>query len=180
MIKTFHINSSFINKLSVRRALLLDSLPESLLAKFQFLWTGEYSGNNLLNDLGSDVITVTGKDWSTKYIPPNTTATFSVPNNATYISADGTDDFWFNSSDVLQQKNHADLIASTTMRTFIKYSDFDPYKVYAIGILKSGETLTSSEENIVSKFFKLWLFYFGTYSDYGYLKDNRTYCDGNA
>jgi len=98
-------------------------LSAALKAKFLYLWTGRYDGDNLLSNIGPEVITVTGKDWSTIYINPDTTATFAVPNNATFIAADGTDDFWFDAADALQQKTHTELIESTTERTFVHYSD---------------------------------------------------------
>jgi len=174
MIRSFLINANAVNRIAARSA-LREVMPDSLKAKFLFLWVGDYDGDNLLDSLGSAaVITVTGKDWLTRYIPPDTSATFSVTDNADFLAADGTDDFWFDAADSLESKIHADLIISETERTFIKYSDFEPYNVYAIGILKDGEVLTETEKNIVSKFFKLWIFYFGTFSDYGYLKDNRT------
>lgn len=159
---------------SIGSGSFVDVLPEELKAKFLFLWTGKVDGDHLLNDLGEDFITITGKDFTGSIIPPNTEATFAVPENATYLAADGSDDWWFSVADILQQKTHEDLISGTTGRTFIKYADFPPYNVYIIGILKTGETLTDDEKNTLSRYFKLWLFYFGTYSDYGYLKDNRT------
>lgn len=149
------------------------SMPKALRDKFLFLWTGGYSGNDLKDSLGSSaVISVTGKDWTTRYIPQNTSATFSVPDNATFLSADG-DNFWFDTLDVRQQKTHADLIASTTMRTFIKYADFEPYNIYAIGILKAGEIITDADKITLNKFFKLWAEYWGELMDSGYMKDNR-------
>lgn len=150
-------------------------LPAYLKAKFLYLWTGRYSGDNLLNNLGAEVITVTGKDWSTVYISPDTTATFAVPDNATFLAADGTDDFWFNGSDVLQQKTHAELIESTTTRTFVHYSDEEPYNISGIGILKDGETISESERIILTKYFKLWVQYWSTtMMEVGHLKTNRT------
>jgi hypothetical protein len=148
-------------------------LSPSLRAKFLYLWTGSYEGDDLLSDLGNEVIAVTGKDWGTSYITPDTSATFAVPDNATFLAADGSDDFWFDDSDVLQQKDHADLIASATLRTFIKYADFEPYNVYAIGILKAGEVLTDSDKIELNRFFKLWAEYWGVLMDSGYVKDNR-------
>lgn len=149
------------------------SMPKALRDKFLFLWTGGYSGNDLKDRLGSSaVISVTGKDWTTRYIPQNTSATFSVPDNATFLSADG-DNFWFDTLDVRQQKTHADLIASTTMRTFVKYADFEPYNIYAIGILKAGEIITDADKITLNKFFKLWAEYWGELMDSGYMKDNR-------
>ena len=128
------------------KSVAIDRLPDSLLTKFLYLWTGKFNGDNLLSDLDTDVITVTGKDFTSTYIPETSTATFAVPNNATYLAADGADDFWFNVADVLQQKTFAELIASATLRTFIKYTDFAPYNVSAIGILKDGEILTDAEK----------------------------------
>ena len=150
-------------------------LPAYLKAKFRYLWTGRYSGDNLLNNLGAEVITVTGKDWSTVYISPDTTATFAVPDNATFLAADGTDDFWFNGSDVLQQKTHTELIESTTLRTFVHYSDEEPYNISGIGILKNGEKISDSEQIILTKYFKLWVQYWSTtMMEVGHLKTNRT------
>lgn len=158
----------------VGRGMSKNKLSAALLAKFLFLWTGRYDGDDLLSDLSSDVITVTDKDWTGRYIPPTTSATIAVPDTSTYVDADGSDDFWFDGSDVLQEKTHADLIASETSRTFVKYSDFDPYNVYAIGILNAGETLTDSDKIELNRYFKLWVQYWGTtMMDSGYMKDNR-------
>lgn len=152
----------------------MQGLPASVRSKFLFLWTGRYVADDLANDLDEDVITVTGKDWTSKFISPDTEAIFSVPDNATYLGADGADNFWFDGSDILQTKTHADLIASTTERTFVKYADFEPYNVYAIGILKEGEILSDSDKNTLTRFFKLWVQYWGTVlSEGGYMKDNR-------
>lgn len=149
-------------------------LSAELMAKFLFIWTGKYDGDHLKDDLGgSAVITVTDKDWATSYIPPDTAATFVVPDNATFLAADGEDEFWFDGAEALQQKTHADLIASSTLRTFIKYSDFEPYNVYSIGILKDGETLTDEDKIELNRFFKLWAEYWGVMMDSGYMKDNR-------
>jgi hypothetical protein len=145
-------------------------MTEALKEKFLYLWSGKYDGDNLLSDLNDDVITVVNKDWETKYIPETTTGTFSTPDTAEYQNAD-TDNFWF-ALGVLQ-KTHTHLIESETERTFIKYSDFEPYNIYAIGILKAGEVLTESDKKALDRYFKLWLFYWGTFSDSGYLKDNR-------
>lgn len=149
-------------------------LPAALRAKFLFLWTGKYDGDNLKDDLGgAAVITVTGKDFITRHIPPDTAATFAVPDNATFLAADGADDFWFNASDVLQHKTHGNLIASTTLRTLIKYADTEPYYVYGIGILKEGEILTDGEKIMLNTYFRLWAEYWGELMDSGYMKDNR-------
>jgi len=148
------------------------SLPSELLDKFLFLWTGKYHGDNLLSDLSSDEITVTSKDWITKYIPEESASTFAAPIGAVYLNADGTDDFWYNGANVRQQRTHTDLISYDPQRTFIKYSDFAPYYVYAISVLKTGEVLTDSDKNILSRFFKLHIMYFDAWNDFGYMKDN--------
>lgn len=178
MILASNVNRPRVNSLGIRDLRKAFGLPADLLAKFLFLWTGDYDGDNLLSDLGSEVITVTGKDWATTDIPPDTTATFAVPDNATFLAADGTDDFWFDVADTLLQKTHANLISSETMRTFIKYTDFEPYNVSAIGILKDGEVLTDADKILLNKFFKLWVQYWGTtMMDSGYMKDNRTFVE---
>ena len=149
-------------------------LPAALRAKFLFLWSGKYDGDNLKDDLGgAAVITVTDKDWTTNFIPPTTAATFAVPDNATFLAADGADDFWFDASDTLLQKTHANLIASTTARTFIKYADTAPHNVIGIGILKAGETLTDGEKIKLNRYFRLWAEYWGEMMDSGYMKSNR-------
>ena len=153
---------------------LHNGLPTALKAKFLFLWTGKFSGDNLKNDLDATVITVTGKDFTSRFIPGDSEATFAVPDNATYIAADGADDLWFNVADVLQQLAVADLIAGSTARTFVKYSDFEPYDIRAIGILKTASTLTEADQLVLTKYFKLWTQYFGyTMFETGYMKDNR-------
>jgi len=149
-------------------------LPSALRSKFLFVWTGKYDGDNLKDDLGgAAVITVTDKDWTTSFIPPTTAATFAVPDNATFLAADGADDFWFDASDTLLQKTHANLIASTTARTFIKYADVTPHNVIGIGILKAGETLTDGEKIKLNRYFRLWAEYWGEMMDSGYMKSNR-------
>lgn len=176
MILASNINRPRVNNLGIRDIRKTFGLPPELLAKFLFLWTGSYNGDNLLSDLGPEVITVTDKDWITNYIPPYTLATLAVPDNATFLAADGTDDWWFNVGNALLQKTHANLISSETIRTFIKYTDFEPYNVSAIGILKEGEVLTDADKIKLNKFFKLWVQYWGeTMMDSGYMKDNRIF-----
>ena len=149
-------------------------LPAALRAKFLFIWIGKYDGDNLKDDLGgAAVVTVTGKDWTTNFIPPTTAATFAVPDNATFLAADGADDFWFNAGNTLLQKTHTNLIASTTTRTFIKYADTAPHNVIGIGILKTGEVLSAGEIIKVNRYFRLWAEYWGEMMDSGYMKSNR-------
>jgi hypothetical protein len=149
-----------------------DTLPQELKEKFLFLWTTK-EGDNLMNLLGTDQVTITGKDFATSYIPEDTVATFAVPDNATYLAADGADDFWFNSSGVLQQKTLTNLISASPQRTFFKYADFAPFNGYALGILKAGEVLSESDKISLNRYFKLWAYYWGVLMDSGYTKDNR-------
>lgn len=123
-----------------------------------------------------DTLIVTGKDWSTSYIPATTTATFAIPNDSKYIQADHVyDNFWVTIAQVINQKTHADLIASETERTFVKYADDTPYHIYAIGILKSGTTLTEAEKILITKYFDLWVQYWSPVMlSVGHLKTNRT------
>lgn len=161
------------NYLTSRRVRSI-GLPSELLDKFLFLWTGKYSGDDLQSILDDSVITVTNKDWTGRFIPDGSSATFAVPDNATYLVADGTDDFWFDGADSPQEITHAELIVSTTMRTFVKYNDVSPFDVSAIGILKAGEVITESDEDILSKYFRLSAQYFGIDFNFnGYFKDNR-------
>jgi hypothetical protein len=158
--------------LSSRRA---EGLSPDLLAKFELLWEAGYNGDNLQSIINSDVITVTGKDWTGKFIPETTSATFAVPNNATYLACDGTDDFLFDDEDTLIQNTFADLIGYDPQRTFIKYSDFEPYEVSKWGILKADAVLTDGDKNELSRYFKLHIMYFDEWNDYGYNKDNVGY-----
>lgn len=148
-------------------------LSATLGAKFLLLWEGAYSGDNLKSDLDAAVITTSAKDWDSKYIS-DTDSTFAAPDNATYIAAD-TDNFWFTSLGVQNQVTFDQLIASETLRTFVKYSDFEPWKIYAIGILKADATLTEADKDELTRYFKLWPTYFGDMREFGYMKDNRIF-----
>lgn len=147
---------------------------ETVRAKLLYLWTVNFTGDDLDNDLGDGVITVTGKDFSTEYIPDSSNATFAVPDTAEYLAADGDDNFWFDSGGNLQQKTVDELILSETMHTFVKYEDTSPYNISAIGILKDGEVLTEADKEALNTYFRLWFIYWGTIMDSGYMKDNRT------
>lgn len=163
-----------ISGLGIRPNIIMrDFLPGYLMDKFLLLWLKKYSGENLQSDLGDDVITVNGKDWITTRIP-DTDATFSVPENATFLAADGSDEFWFDGEGNLQQKTFTQLIESTTLRTFVKYTDFEPYEISAIGILKADAVLTENDIILVTRAFKLWAQYWGLeLMEQGYMKDNR-------
>jgi hypothetical protein len=151
----------------------LNFTPE-LLAKFLLIWAGKYSDDNLSSELDSSVIVCTGKDFLTQHIPESSEATFALTDNATNIAADSSDHFWFDSEGTLQQKIFADLIASSTQRTFIKYTDFEPYNVSMIGILKEEAVLTEDDKVLLTRIFKLWTQYWGeVLMEQGYMKDNR-------
>lgn len=152
-------------------AILASGLPARTRDKLLFLWTGKFSGNNLLSDLDASVITVTSKDFSTDYIPATSAATFAIPDNATYKGAD-TDNFWHSGSTILQ-KTVAQMVATDNDRTFFRYADEAPYHLDAMAIAKADATFDSIDQDNLSKFFWLWLYYFGTLNDYGHLKENR-------
>ena len=173
MLKSFGINSVQANRLGVLRSAISEAMPAALLAKFLYLWSGKYDGDDLLSNIDATVITVTDKDWSTTFIPATSSSTFSVPDNATFIAADGDDNFWFDIADTLLQKTLTNLIESTTLRTFVKYADIVPHNVFGIGILKEGEILTDEEKIKLNHYFRLWAEYWGVLMDSGYMKDNR-------
>jgi hypothetical protein len=139
---------------------------------FMYLWTSKFDGDDLLSDVGTDVITVTGKDFTARRIPATTAATFAVPNMAAFISAD-TDNYWISGGNLIQRTG-ADLIVCTSERTIIAYNDYEPYHVYAIGILKPDVVLTEALKIKLNKLFRLWALYWDeTFMDSGYMKDNR-------
>jgi hypothetical protein len=144
--------------------------------KFLFLWTGKFDGDNLLSDLDSTAITVTGKDFTTSYIPYTSAATFAVPDNATFEAAD-TDLMWFDSGGTPKTIAVKQLVNFDYERTLIKFDDSSPYHVRMIGILKAGETLTEDEVDRVHRGFYLWVYWSGVENDYGHYKDNRTIVD---
>jgi hypothetical protein len=150
----------------------LPGIPKYLAEKLLFLWTGKYDGDNLLNALGDDYITVTDRDWTSRWVPEDTEATFSVPDEADYLSAD-TDGFWFDGSDDIVQKTITDLLFSKTQRTFIKYRDVEPYDIIGIGILKDDVVLTLADKIRLNRYFRLWVEYWGEMMDSGYMKGNR-------
>jgi len=141
--------------------------------KVLFLWTGKFDGNNLLSDIDDTVITVTGKDFSTSYIPYTSAATFAVPDNATYEAAD-TDLMWFDGSGTPESVGIAELVGYDYERTIIKYDSASPHHVRAIMILKSGEVLTATEIDMLHNDFELWMFWSGVLNGYGVIKENRT------
>ena len=155
----------------VRNGSKLNLLKSTTKAKFLFLWTGKFDGNNLLSDLDSSVITVTGKDFASSYIPSTSAATFAIPDNVTYKTAD--EDLFWNTSGTVLQKTTAQLVEFDYTRTLIKYSNNSPYNIQAIGILKTGEVLTATEIDEVHKYFRLWIYWSGVLNANGYIKGNR-------
>jgi hypothetical protein len=142
-----------------------------LLDLMLFFWGGSVSGDNLRNKFNTNIITVTNKDFTSRYIPPTSSATFAAPDIAAYKTAD-EDNFWYDVGGNVLEKTVADLYGATTERTIIKYSPTEPYNVYWICILKSGVVLTDAQKDEFSKQFTLWLYYFGELNDYGVYKDN--------
>ena len=166
---------NILNRVGIPANCIIDFLPAATKAKFREMWSpgNVNSSGNMVGLINGYILTVTGKDYTTNYIPDTSEATFAVPDNATFIADDGTDTFWSNASNVLQQKTVTHLISSTTLRTFIKYADFAPFNVFLIGILKAGEVITDNEKVILNRYFKLDKEYWGVLMDSGYMKDNR-------
>lgn len=152
----------------------LSNFPQSLKNKFLFLWTGKFNGNNLLSDLNADVITVTGKDFATSYIPEGSAATFKMPNTTDYQTAD-KDTIWFNSTATQRAETLTELIAYDFNRTFIDYEAGSPHNINKIGILKAGAILNNNEINELHKYFKLSIYWTNVLNVNGVLKANRQF-----
>jgi len=146
--------------------------PAVLKAKMLILFTGSISGNSLLSEVGSDVITVSGKDFATNTIPASSAATFTLPNTATYKAAD-IDYLWFTEAGVPRNVTVAELIGYDFARTVICYSSTAPHDIQWIGLLQADATLSETEINLLHRAFRLHIFWSGVWNDYGYFKDNR-------
>jgi len=135
--------------------------PQSIASKLLF-WgkVSEIAGGQMPNKLGSDFLTVTGSNYQ-------------CPNTSPYNTAD-TDYLWFNSDDTQRVALSTELIAYDFSRTLVKYDDNSPNTLREIIILKNGETLTEDEENNVRDYFRLSIWWDGTLSLHGVIKDNRT------
>lgn len=132
----------------------------------KFLYLGYYeniSGGQMPNELGVDYLTVDGVAGS---------ETYTCPDNATYKVAD-EDYIWANTGDVIRNVTTEELIGYDFDRTLVWYGDTSPNAIVAIAILKSGETLTETESNIMRTVFHLSIWWDGTLSEYGNLKSNR-------
>ena len=146
--------------------------PALIRDKMLILWTGGISGATLLSEVGSDVITVAGKDFTTNYIPPTSVSTLTMPDTAAYKAAD-TDNLWFTEAGVARNVTVAELIGYDFARTVVCYSSTSPHNIQWIGLLQADATLSEAEINLLHRTFRLHIFWSGTWNDYGYFKDNR-------
>jgi hypothetical protein len=90
-----------------------------------------------------------------------------------YISAD-TDRLWLdNTHDTIVAVQTEKLVSCDFTRTIVLYDDESPYAIKMIGILKSGETLTSDEINVLHDTFSLSIWWGGTLNEFGVVKQNR-------
>jgi hypothetical protein len=140
--------------------------PQSIASKVLF-WgkVSEIAGGEMPNKVtgATDHLTATGSPLA-----------FQCPNAAPYIAAD-TDYIWFKTNGVQRAATTtAELIGYDLQRTPVKYGDVSPNTLEEIIILKTGETLTTSELNNLFAYMHLSMFWDGTQNDNGYLKDNRT------
>lgn len=124
----------------------------------------EISDGKMPNKIGSDWLTVSGSVGS---------ETYQCPNATPYIDAD-TDYIWFNTNGDQRIVSTSELIGYDLQRTPVKYDNSTPYQIRAIAIIKSGETLTESEKNIIFKYFELPVFWDGLLNIYGRIKGNRS------
>jgi len=135
-------------------------------------WNTAPVGDELVDISGNgNNIKITGKDFSTNYIPSTSTAVFSLPDNATLIADDLANQFWFRPT--IRNRTTAQLVAYDLSRTIIKYDNTAPYHIRWIGVLKSDVILTQDQKDKLSQSFQLWAWYFGVYNAHGYLKANR-------
>lgn len=147
-------------------------LPSSIRALFSFLWLGDVSGNELVDVIAGNNITVTNKDFS-DIIPSTSSATLAMANVAALKTDDGFDGAWFDDAGTPKTVTPAQLIGNDYSRTIVKYDHESPYNIRWIGILDDGVTLTSDQINALHLYFQLHIFWSGGFSDYGYLKDNK-------
>jgi hypothetical protein len=146
--------------------------PAVLKSKMLILWVGGVFESSLLSEVGSGVIAVSGKDFSTNYLPADSTATLTMPYLDTYKTAD-TDHLWFTEAGLLRNVTVAELIGYDFERTVVCYSSTSPHNIQWIGLLQSGATLSEADLNLLHRAFRLHIFWSGTWNDYGYFKDNR-------
>lgn len=139
-----------------------------------FLWMGAIDNNLLLSIIGNRKITVIGKDFFTTYIPASSAAIFRMTDDAVMRASDDIDNIWFIPGGAQKDVTVGDLIGGD-YRTLVKYNSIAPFDIYMIGIIKHELVLTENQINSISRDFQLSILWSGTYNDFGYLKDNRTY-----
>jgi len=151
---------------------IVSPVPAELLAKFEILWAGQVDGNRLLSSVAGSHIDVNDKDFFTSYIPSTAAATFQLQDVPRYKAAD-TDHLWFDELGNIRQVTFDELIDVDYQSTVVRYSNFAPYSVSWIGLLKADEVLTQQQINQLHFYFHLNIMWSGFYNDFGSLKDNR-------
>lgn len=147
-------------------------LPSDLISLFSVLYLGDISGNALTDVIGGNDFTITGKDFSTNYIPATSTATFSLSNNAALKVDDGFDGAWFDDAGTSKQLTVTQLLNNDFSRTLIKFSNIAPYDIQWIGLLDDAATPTNSQWNRLHTYFQLHLYWSGVFNDFGVQKEN--------
>jgi hypothetical protein len=126
--------------------------PPDWYGLFNMIWMeGNYDGDNLKNTLTGSNITITGKDFSTDYIPITSNAIFGFSTPKTAL----------------------ELVSEDYPNILVKYDNTAPHHIRMIGVLKDGITLTQPELDQLHQLFDLWIWWSGEWNDYGVLKDNR-------
>lgn len=139
--------------------------PRTVFEMSVFLWSGTVSGNELVNDNGTGNITITNKDFTTT-IPYTSLATFSM---APALEPYDTDGFWFSSGTPLQ-KTVQDLVECASQKTLVK-QDNTTFEISKIGLIQG--TPSATEKTILSAYFDLWCYHFGSLNMSGFFKYNR-------
>jgi hypothetical protein len=148
-------------------------IPSELQDKFSVLWLGSVVGDNLIDIISGQNIVITGKDFVTTYIPPTSTATFSLPNVAGLKTDDNFDGAWYTDAGAVKQIPVSYFINNDYSRTLVKYANEAPYNVEWIGLLKNDATISSEELDLLHEYFQLHYFWTGVFNDSGVMKDNR-------
>ena len=136
----------------------------------EVLFLGLYSeiaGGKMPNKVtgATDYLTVAGAAGS---------ETYTVPNTLPYLNSD-EDYIWFKVDDnSVRTVTTTELIGYDFRRTIVFYDDAAPNAIVAIMILRGGEVLSEAQEQRMRTDFHLSIWWDGTLSLYGNLKDNRT------
>jgi hypothetical protein len=138
--------------------------PLRISSKFLEGWSITGAGN-LVGQILGNILTVGGSAGS---------YTFQVPQTTPYLNAD--DEYiWVNPDGVTwRTATENELITSDFSKTFVKYDNTTPYAIREIWILKSGQTLTTAEENHMRDYCQLSYWWSDVLSNYGAWKGNRT------